>query len=585
MRRFDGVIKFAITGLIVFSGAAVAHAVEKAGPEYYPRGMKNAPVYLVITPPKGQMSQIKSGNTLPWKALTKNIVNEVIPKNKTGASREPLDALGWDGSISFKIDPGAISDPQSTLDELRTKLGFDNKSGMNAGGEVRFDGLMYPMQLDPKKNLWMYSDTAIDAGAANVSDAWTYAKGRSVTVGIMDTGQINHQNLKTAGPGYDFISDPVVSQDSDTIRDNDPTDEGDYLTASEARNGQFQKSSWHGSHVQGTVAGTSDFGFTGVAPESRALAVRVLGKGGGRDSDIVDGAYWLLGERFADGSIPDNNFPAQVINMSLGTSSPTPCFPHYQALFDKALEKGVTVVVAAGNEGENSKEYAPGNCDNIITVAATTREGRRAYYSNYGPNVDISAPGGESYKRFVDSQDGKYYLRATPNNGLVSTISQSETDNSDRSKVHAHYEGYQGTSMATPMVSGIIALWQSYSAKHLDRYLTPAEVREVMTETAQPFPKSDDPDLQCDTQTCGAGIIDAAAGMKYIEKMSKNAVKPNPIERPKVRNSENTCLSQYEVAKKLYGADKAAVLFPKQYSYVGPCPQNSAAAEVIEYQK
>ena len=146
-------------------------------------------------------------------------------------------------------------------------------------------------------------------------------------------------------PGYDFIADPETATDGDG-RDSDPTDSGDWQVAGECGEPRGRDSSWHGTHVAGTIAAVADSkGVVGVAPKSKVVPVRVLGKCGGRLSDFADAIAWSVGVDVQ--GAPKNQNPADVINMSLGGGGT--CMPSYQRAIDLANSRGAVVVVAAGS--------------------------------------------------------------------------------------------------------------------------------------------------------------------------------------------------------------------------------------------
>ena len=164
-------------------------------------------------------------------------------------------------------------------------------------------------------------------------------------------------------------------------------------------------SSWHGTHVAGTIAAVTNNakGVAGVAFSSQVVPVRVLGVGGGYTSDIADGIIWASGGTVS--GVPANANPAEVINMSLGGQSS--CAATYQNAINGAVDRGTVVVIAAGNSNMNVSNFTPANCNNVIAVAANDKEGNRASYSNYGTLIDVTAPGGET---------------ATSSKGVLSTL-------------------------------------------------------------------------------------------------------------------------------------------------------------------
>lgn len=316
-----------------------------------------------------------------------------------------------------------------------------------------------------------------------VPGAWTTATGTGVTVAVIDTGYVTHSDV--AGnivAGYDFISDTAVSVDGDG-RDSNPADPGDWYAAGECDQAEGSSSSWHGTHVAGTIAAVTNNnkGVAGIAYNAKVSPVRALGKCGGYDSDIIDAITWASGGTVS--GVPANTNVAKVINMSLGGGGA--CSSATQSAITGAFNRGTTVVVAAGNENANASTSNPANCNNVITVAATGRTGARASYSNYGSVVDISAPGGEM---------------STGNaNGILSTLNSGAKTPSTES-----YAYYQGTSMATPHIAGLVALMKSANSS-----LTPAQIETAIKNNARALPGS------C-SGGCGAGLADAAKTVQAV---------------------------------------------------------------------
>ena len=333
---------------------------------------------------------------------------------------------------------------------------------------------------------WHYSEPA---AGINGPAAWDVTKGSGVVVAVVDTGRTAHPDLDAnTVAGYDFISNAANARDSNG-RDSDPQDEGDWnATAGECGAGsQPTDSSWHGTHVAGTVAAVSDngAGVAGVAPQATVQHVRVLGKCGGALSDIADAVVWASGGRVP--GVPANATPARVINMSLGGSGR--CTRAYQSAINTAVRRGTTVVVAAGNSNADASGFNPANCSNVVSVGALNRAGDRAFYSNFGASVDIAAPGGE-VRRASDPPG----TRTTPENGVLSTINAGTT-----TPAAPAYTTYMGTSMAAPHVAGVAALLLSRTPG-----LTPAQVESAVKDSARPITGS------C-PEGCGAGLVDAAA--------------------------------------------------------------------------
>ena len=176
----------------------------------------------------------------------------------------------------------------------------------------------------------------------------------------------------------------LIANDGD-LADGNPADPGDWVTTSETALGYFagcgaSNSSWHGTHVSGTIAAKSDngIGIAGIASGVKILPVRVLGKCGGFESDVTDGIRWAAG--LAVAGAPTNPNPAAIISLSLGGAGACPSA--YQTAITDAIAVGAIVVVAAGNSGVDASASAPANCAGVVSVAATGAGGNRSWDSN-----------------------------------------------------------------------------------------------------------------------------------------------------------------------------------------------------------
>jgi serine protease len=311
--------------------------------------------------------------------------------------------------------------------------------------------------------------------------AWKYSKGDGdKVVAVIDTGIRSHQQIDKALTrnadgsiyGYDFVSELANAADGDG-EDSNPNDEGDSSGGN----------SFHGTHVAGIIAAEHDFlGSAGIAPNVKLLPIRALGKDGGTISDLVKAVNWAAGVKIS--GVPQNRYPVSVINLSLGAKEVVSCTGGYASIFDAAIAKGITVIAAAGNESRASLSF-PGNCEGVITVVATQALGDRATYSNYGSGTLLSAPGGEFNIGSTESPDSR--------GGIISSWV-------DASNLPS-YRLSEGTSMATPVVSGIVALMYSMQPN-----ITPARVRAILQDSVRPFA----PTSNCAIiGGCGAGIINA----------------------------------------------------------------------------
>jgi serine protease len=355
---------------------------------------------------------------------------------------------------------------------------------------VEADALMQIVTSDTEyARQWDLVPPSSGVFGIDVEGAWATTTGSSsVRVAVIDTGYVEHADLagRIVG-GYDFISDSRIGNDGNG-RDGDARDTGDWITSSEARRGFFRgcqtgSSSWHGTHVAGTIGAATDngTGIAGINQVSQIVPVRVLGKCGGYTSDIVDGMRWAAGLTVA--GVPTNPYPAQVLSLSLGGGGA--CTATYQNAIDEITAAGAVVVVAAGNSNADAAAYSPASCAGVVTVASTGKAGNRAHYSNYGSTVELAAPGGDR------TADG-FTILSTLNSGTTSPVAGGDV-----------YVDYQGTSMATPHVTGVVSLMLSVAPG-----LTPSQVTSLLRSSATPFPVGS----TC-IGSCGAGILNAAAAV------------------------------------------------------------------------
>lgn len=336
---------------------------------------------------------------------------------------------------------------------------------------------------------WHFHDVV---GGIGTPAAWNSATGSGVVVAVIDTGITAHSDLDAnVLDGYDFISDAFVSRRDSDARAPGAADLGDWND--DPAQCPVSDSSWHGTHVTGTVAEVTGNGegMAGVAHDAKVLPVRALGRCGGYLSDIADAVVWASGGT-VDG-VPANATPAEVINMSLGGGGQCAAGSEMQLAIDAANANGSTVVVAAGNDGADAGFYTPASCDGVVTVGATRITGGRTDYSNFGDVVDLAAPGGGG---MVDGNPGGYVWQAW-HDSATAPVEGAET-----------YVGYTGTSMASPHVAAVAALVQSVA----ETPLAPDAMRELLVESVRPFPVS----IPSGTPI-GAGIVDAAAAVAAVQ--------------------------------------------------------------------
>lgn len=286
----------------------------------------------------------------------------------------------------------------------------------------------------------------------HMPEAWSKNQGDGVVVAVLDTGVTPVEDLGGTElvPGWNFA-------------DN---------------NGDTHDDHGHGTHVAGTIAQTThnEIGVAGVAYRAKIMPIKVLsGSGSGSVAGIAEGIRWAT------------DHGARVINMSLGG-------PFYSQVLAKAVryaaDHGVVVVCAAGNDGRGKVSYPAAN-GGAIAIAATQFDETTTFYSNWGKEIFIAAPGGNT--RLDQNNDG------VPDGVLQNTVTPGNIDKHD-------YLLFMGTSMASPHVAGVAALLLSAGARD------PAEVKRLLEQTAyrpSAYRGKQDPHY-------GAGIINASAALDAL---------------------------------------------------------------------
>lgn len=381
-----------------------------------------------------------------------------------------------------------------------------------------------------------YLQSAAPTAVSNIhaDEAWDITQGNSgIIVADVDTGiRYDHPDIGRATaagkvlPGYDFVDADTggvtfLSANDGNGRDPDASDPGDWITNAESQSGPFQScqpggSSWHGTRTAGLIGALTNngMGIAGINWNAYILPVRVLGKCGGFDSDIIDGMRWAAGLPVA--GVPVNPYPARVINLSLGGAGG--CTQPYVDLLSELTAAGVTVVVSAGNDG--GPVAIPADCPGAIAVAALRHIGTKVGFSNLGPEITVSAPGGNCVN--VNGGPCLFTIDTLTDVGTTSPQGPGYTDMTNFNV---------GTSFSAPLVSGVTSLMlaenQNLQPVHIQRRLRlgatkPFPVNLVPDPNSGPIPTChvptsfgdiQDTECNCTTVTCGAGMLNASGAL------------------------------------------------------------------------
>src|SRR5262245_16798365 len=321
--------------------------------------------------------------------------------------------------------------------------------------------------------------SAIYPRAVNADRVWVQDNaGAGITVAVLDSG---------------IAADPDLTQPANRL-----------LAAANfaGDRGAQADAGGHGTHVAGAIAGNgtrSNGEYVGVAPQANVVDVRVLDQNGnGRISSVVRGIEWVLAHRV--------QYNIRVINLSLGM----PARQSYRldplaGAVEIAWKRGLAVVAAAGNGGPNRGAVdSPGTDPYVVTVGATDDRGTLsltddllAPFSSWGippdssPKPDLVAPG----RKIVSLRVPGSYLDSLFPDRVVAA------------KNGATYFRLSGTSMATPVVAGAVAL-----LLHRQPGLTPDQVKAILTGTAQPYGQTSGATL-ADPPADGSGLLAAHAAV------------------------------------------------------------------------
>lgn len=380
------------------------------------------------------------------------VENEIIVKYKAIINSQALDEFEEEEKL---LSISSVSGPAGKIVKYQIPEGVDPQelaAEYREKEEVLWaepNYIYYPTVIPQDQYYNSYQWGMVNI---NMEAAWDISKGDdSVIVAVLDTGIIpNHPDLKARLlPGVDFVGGRKSSSTkSYIITDNDPTDETPY-----------EQGGSHGTHVAGIIGAVTNnqIGVAGINWQVKILPIRALTRSGGTSWDIAEGIYYAIDQ------------DADIINMSFGSNYDS--YYQREAIRD-AVASGITIIAATGNE--NSTVYYPAAYPETIAVGSVGRDNKKAAYSNYGPEVDIVAPGG-GYGEAIMSTWGYY----------------------DKGNLIANYAGMIGTSMATPHVSGVAALLKASGVND------PEEIRSRLINTARDLGTGGKDDFY------GFGLLDA----------------------------------------------------------------------------
>ncbi len=515
--RIVDTLRPCLIGILAAFSVASAN-VAAAAPEYNP----------VLTHPAAEtqptihrvLVQLRSAVSAPSRSRAKVAVSDATA---AATAQAAINAVGLRTHLAMGRSREIVSGLHAVQIEA---TGGDSLAAtlarLKADPDVEFaepDQRRYPHAVpnDPLYTGQWYLQNQQPA-AIDAMTAWDTATGRSdIVIAEIDTGiRYDHPDLRSSTvdrllPGYDFISDPTIANDGDG-RDADASDPGDWVTTQDTQTTRFsgctvENSSWHGTRVAGILGAIANnaVGVTGITWKGMILPVRALGKCGGLDSDIMDAMRWAAGLHVT--GVPDNTHPAHVINMSLGGTGA--CTTAQQIVVNEIVAKGVVIVVSAGNEG--GPVDSPANCVGVAGVAGLRNIGTKVGFSSLGPEVAVSAPGGNCVNTGA-GQPCLFTINTTINSGTTTPGTNTYTDQTVPNL---------GTSFSAPIVAGIAAVMTGVNGN-----LNAAQVISRIKEGAKPFPVSSDntvpschvpansSDVQsnecnCNTATCGAGMANA----------------------------------------------------------------------------
>jgi serine protease len=528
-------IAVTLTSLALFTLATTQlHAEEINGARTRPGAEAEVTVERFIVKLRGSLSvQATAGN------------GESVSTQAAAAAKQRISALASRTKMTMRethavgpalhvMQVSPVSKGEA-MNEMLTRLRADS--------EVEYavpDRRVYAhaMSNDPRAaGQWYLQST--QPSAINAFAAWDTTKGSDgVVIAVIDTGvRFEHPDIKAAAaggrllPGYDFVSEDSPNNfktaNDGSGRDADASDPGDWVTSGDAC-GSASDSSWHGTRVSGIIGALTDnaVGVAGVTWFSKLLPVRVIGKCGGFNSDVLAGMNWAAGETVP--GVPANPNPAKVLNISLGGEGS--CDSASADVVSMLASKGVLIVVSAGNEG--GPVDSPANCPGAMGIAGLRHAGTKVGFSSLGPEIALSAPAGNCVD--VTGASCQFSIDTTSNSGTTVPASSTYTDQINRNI---------GTSFSAPIVSGIAGLMLAVNSNLKSTQLI-ARLKEGATK---PFPTTSETgtppvchtptgptDIQpaecsCTTSVCGAGMANANGSVQAALRPIADIVAPGSI--------------------------------------------------------
>ncbi|MBY5991375.1 S8 family serine peptidase [Ferrimonas balearica] len=362
-------------------------------------------------------------------------------------------------------------------------------------------------------------------GLSNVEAARQYAVDnvaidRKVRIAVLDTGRWDHEDMTWSEDQANFVShgyrcltpDETHSALDAECREvefgsyhNDAIDKS---WVYESGIGAYQiKIDGHGLAVASQITATANngIGIAGSAPSEyvEIVPVRVLAHNGGYNFDIANGIWWAIGEWDNGDMLPGEmgyvepiSEPVDIINLSLGGPTFNSCeaSTYFNSAIERAREKGISVVIAAGNDQIDAQGYTPSNCGDALTVASNSVFGELSSFSNFGDAVDLSMLGERVYSGYITTRiytDDECLWHGEGRNGC--------------------YAPRSGTSMAAPNVASVLALLKMV---HPDK--ASSELEAMLLNTANPFTtRADGTPSRASRAGVGAGVVDALAALQY----------------------------------------------------------------------